>query len=197
MKKKERIITIICVIAVLVSVGGYFGIKYFLDKDIERQQKELEEVKNNIVYSEEESINISVAKFNTEILDNGMQYPLSDDYLLNQDENYYYGIYDDISFYATPIKYTGNKEKDITKDMAIYYPKDSKNEEMAQTFIKHLIKANNNKLSDEEITSLIKKSESLAKEGKAADENNGIFISYNEDNDNKFYIVTRHYKTDK
>lgn len=193
MKNKQGIILIVIVV---LSASIFFGTKYFLNKDLEKQKNELEQIKNSIVYSEEENVYISVAKFNTEIMDNGMQYPLREDSLVKQDETYYYGVYEDICFYLTPVEYTGDLEKDITQDMAIYYPKETTNEEIAKKYIKNLIKANNQDLSDEDIERLITKSEELSKEEKAADENNGIFISYDENDESKFYIVSRKYKTE-
>ena len=32
--KKDKIITIVCIIIILVSIVGYFVVTYFLDKDI-------------------------------------------------------------------------------------------------------------------------------------------------------------------
>ena len=197
MKKNNKIIMIICIVLIALSIAIYFGTKYFLNKDLEKQQKELEEIKNNIIYSEKETVKLSIAKFNTEIMDNGLNYPVSDDYLAEENGNYFYGIFDDISFYNTPIKFTGNQDEDITKDMAIYYPVDSKNEEKAQQYVKYLIKSNNNELNEDKITSLIKESETLSKKEQAADGNNGLFISYDELDGYKYYIVTRNYKDNK
>lgn len=192
--KKNKIIIIVCIVLVILAVGAYFGIKYFLDKDIEAQQKELEEMKANIVYSEEENVKTSIAKFNTQIMDNGLNTPIYDNNLTVEDGNYFYAIAEGIYFYITPVIYSGDQENDITQDMAIFYPVETENEENVLQYVRYLIKANNENLTDDEINDLIEKSKTLAKEGLAASENNGLLLSYDEAEDNKYYIVTRNYE---
>ena len=46
MKKSKKIITIICIVIIILSICGYFVIDYILDKDIEKQQQELQEIIN-------------------------------------------------------------------------------------------------------------------------------------------------------
>jgi len=191
---KEKKIGIICLVVAILAVGGYFGVRYFLDKDLEKEQDKLEQLEKDTVYLEKESVQTTIAKFNTEIMDNGMEYPVSDDYLTEENGVYFYGVYEDIGFYAVPVSYTGDTNVDITKDTAVFCEIGSKNEEKAMEYVRRLIKANNPNLSDSEIVSLMEKSEELAKDETAVDENNGLFISYDEVDGNRYYIVTRNMK---
>ena len=88
--KKDKAIIIICIIIIAVLIGGYFVVKYFLDKDIQEQEQELQETINKYGTVEKENVNVVVSKFNTEIMDSGMEYPASDEYLVMEDGKYWY-----------------------------------------------------------------------------------------------------------
>lgn len=191
-KKKTGII--VTIIVIILAVGIYFGVRYFLDKDIERQQRELEEAKNNVVYSQQENVKTSIAKFNTQIMDNGLGTPIYDDNLVIEEGNYFYSIVEGVYFYVTPVQFSENQEVDITQDMAVFYPVDTADEEKAMQYVKFLIKANNESLTDEQINDLIEKSKTLAQDNLAANENNGLLLSYDEQDNHKYYIVTRNYE---
>lgn len=40
---KKKIITIVCIIIIILAIGVYFAVDYFLDKDLEKQEQELQE----------------------------------------------------------------------------------------------------------------------------------------------------------
>lgn len=192
MKNNNRTI-IICVILIIVSISGYFAINYFLAKDLEKAQNELNQTVEKYGYVEKESIHNLIAKFNTEIMDDDLQYPASDDYLTVQDNNYWYGLYDDIYCYIVPEKYTGDKEVDVASMIAIYYPKNSKNEELALKYLRSLIKANNT-ISDNEIDKLINKAKELSKRNNNAQSGKGIALALKETADYYNYQVIRIFK---
>lgn len=192
MKNNNRTI-IICVILIIVSISGYFAINYFLAKDLEKTQNELNQTVEKYGYVEKESIHNLIAKFNTEIMDDDLQYPASDDYLTVQDNNYWYGLYDDIYCYIVPEKYTGDKEVDVASMIAIYYPKNSKNEELALKYLRSLIKANNT-ISDNEIDKLINKAKELSKRNNNAQSGKGIALALKETADYYNYQVIRIFK---
>lgn len=195
-KSKKVLVILILVIIVALAVAIYFGITYLLDKNIKRLEKELEEAKNSIVYVEEENVNTSIAKFNTQIMDNGLNTPIGDNSIQKDGANYIAAISSEgIYFYIKPIEYTEDWEKDISKDLSVFYRPES--EEKAIEYVKYLIKANNDKISDDVIESMISNAEEKSKEGFAVDENNGLLLSFDEDEEYKYYIVTRKYKVEE
>ena len=195
-KSKKGMVILILLIIVVLAVAIYFGVTYFLDRNIERLEKELEDAKNSIVYVEEENVNTSIAKFNTQIMDNGLNTPIGDNSIQKDGTNYVAAISSEgIYFYIKPVEYTGDIEKDISKDLSVFYRPES--EEKALEYVKYLIKANNDTISDEEIQSMISNAEGRSKEGFAVNENNGLLLSFDEDEEYKYYIVTRRYKTEE
>ena len=194
-KSKKGMVTLILLIIVVLGIAIYFGVTYFLDRNIERLEKELEDAKNSIVYVEEENVNTSIAKFNTQIMDNGLNTPIGDNSIQKDGTNYVAAISSEgIYFYIKPVEYTGDLEKDISKDLSVFYRPES--EEKALEYVKYLIKANNDTISDEVIESMISNAEGRSKEGFAVNENNGLLLSFDEDEEYKYYIVTRRYKTE-
>ncbi len=191
--KKDKIIIIICIIIIAVLIGGYFVVKYFLDKDIQKQEKELQETINKYGTVEKENVNLVVSKFNTEIMDSGMEYPASDEYLVIEDGKYWYGMFDDISCYIIPVEFTGDKEKDIVEVIAMYVPKESQNREMAMEYLRNLIKANNSELTDEEVSYLIEEAERQMPDKLKANNGKGISVGIVEGGDHYEYQVTRLY----
>lgn len=195
-KSKKGMVTLILLIIVVLGIAIYFGVTYFLDRNIERLEKELEDAKNSIVYVEEENVNTSIAKFNTQIMDNGLNTPIGDNSIQKDGTNYVAAISSEgIYFYIKPVEYTGDLEKDISKDLSVFYRPES--EEKALEYVKYLIKANNDTISDEVIESMISNAEGRSKEGFAVNENNGLLLSFDEDEEYKYYIVTRRYKTEE
>lgn len=195
-KSKKGMVTLILLIIVVLAIAIYFGVTYFLDRNIERLEKELEDAKNSIVYVEEENVNTSIAKFNTQIMDNGLNTPIGDNSIQKDGTNYVAAISSEgIYFYIKPVEYTGDLEKDISKDLSVFYRPES--EEKALEYVKYLIKANNDTISDEVIESMISNAEGRSKEGFAVNENNGLLLSFDEDEEYKYYIVTRRYKTEE
>lgn len=187
MKKKEIIITIIIIV---VCAAVYFGVRFFLDKDLEDQISQIAVV-------EHENVATSVAKFNTQILDSGMEVPVYQDSVTIQNDTYYFPLYEDVVFYVKPVNYTGNQEEDISSDVGIFYDADSKNEGLGKEYLKRLIKANKDTLTDEEIANLMSEAQTAAQEDKAVDKNIGIVLRYFAgDNGFNEFLIARKYKED-
>ena len=135
--KKSKIGIIILIIVIVVSVGTFFGVSYYLDKDLEKQEQELQNTKEEYGTVNEENVATLVAKFNTEVMDNGPQYPASDDYSVAENGVYWYALYEDINLYIEPLNYTGDKEADIVDITAIHFPKDSEHANIALELAKN------------------------------------------------------------
>ncbi len=143
---------------------------------------------------EKETVDVLVAKFNTETVDNSSLNPASTDYLTESDNQYWYGLIDGIYLVVVPEKYTGDKTADIVDYMTVYVVKNSNYESDAVTYAGNLIKANNSQITDTECASLMKEAREKAADGKTADSKKGISIGYLETDEYYQYQVLRNYK---
>ena len=84
-------------------------------KELEDAKKDLEETYKKYGWVEKETVNTILAKFNTEIMDGGLNTPASDDYMVVDNGKYWFALTDDVAFYLKPVESSGNKEKDISK----------------------------------------------------------------------------------
>ncbi len=192
--KKKKVITICGIIFVVVVLVVCFAIVQLSKKELKEAEKDLEQTTQKYGYVEKEKINVTVAKFNTEIMDNGLEYPANEDYLVVEDNTYWYALYDDILLFVEAENFTNDKEKDIAETMGICYDKNSENTEMAQEYVKYLIKANNNNLTDDEIDYLIKEAQRLSESKEMANNGKGISVGFVEAEDHCEYQVRRLYK---
>lgn len=192
--KKSKIAIIILIIIVVVLVGAYFGVSYFFDKESENQEQQLQESGEALGIVNEENVATLVAKFNTEVMENGPQYPASEDYFAVENGIYWYGLYEDIYLYVEPVNYTGNKEADIVDMMAIHFPKNSEHEDIALELAKNLVKINNSELTDEEIEQLIAQAQEVSKDKRVANNGKGITVALAENETNYEYQVVRIYE---
>lgn len=191
--KKNKVAVIVCIIIVVLAFVGYFTLTYFLDKDIEEAEQDLQNTIETLGYVEQDNIQNVVAKFNSEIMDNDIEFTASEEYAVEKDEKYWYGMYEDISFFIVPVEYTGDKEKDIVDTTAIFVPKDSENTELAMKYFKCLVKANNNDLTDEEVDYLIEEAEAQIENGRRANNGKGLYVGISDGNDHYEYQVVRIY----
>ena len=196
MKKREKIILIICSIVIFISISIYIGVKYYLNKDLEKQKENLQNIKESYGTVEKEIVEILVAKFNTEIMDNTnwSMLPVDDNNMIIHENNYWYPLYEDISLVIVPEKFTNDKTKDTVKLSFIYIESDSKYEEEAKKYFKYLIKANNENINEEDAENLIEKAEKLKEEKEASNNGKGLFVGIYEDKTNTQYQVTRNYQ---
>ena len=100
-------------------------------KELEDAKKDLEETYKKYGWVEKETVNTILAKFNTEIMDGGLNTPASDDYMVVDNGKYWFALTDDVAFYLKPVESSGNKEKDILDMSAIYMDNDKYDETTA------------------------------------------------------------------
>lgn len=143
---------------------------------------------------EKETVDVLVAKFNTEVVDNSTLNPASIDYLTEYNNQYWYGLVDGVSLVVVPETYTGDKATDIVDYMLIYVDKTSKYDDDALTYAKHLIKANYNEATEDEINTLLKEAKTKSTTGKTAYNGKGVSVGYLDNNDYYQYQVLRFYK---
>ena len=178
------------ILAIVISLG----VKLYLNKDLENQRQKLQETQEKYGWVEKETVDVLVAKFNTEIVDSSSLNPASTDYLTEDNNQYWYGLIDGIYLVVVPEKYTGDKSTEIVDYTLLYVDKTSKYELDAISYIKHLIKANNSNITDNEIDSLLQEAKVKSTSGETANNGKGISIGYIEKNDSYQFQVLRSYK---
>ena len=191
---KNKKIIIICLIMIILAIVISLGVKLYLNKDLENQRQKLQETQEKYGWVEKETVDVLVAKFNTEIVDSSSLNPASTDYLTEDNNQYWYGLIDGIYLVVVPEKYTGNKSTEIVDYTLLYVDKTSKYESDAISYIKHLIKANNSNITDNEIDSLLQEAKVKSTSGETANNGKGISIGYIEKNDSYQFQVLRSYK---
>lgn len=191
---KRLLLTILLCGVLIFGVTGCSNPVDDAKKDLENAKQELEETQKKYGWVEEETVNTIVAKFNTEVMDRELNTPASDDYMTKEDNAYWFGLTEDISYYLQPIKYSGDKEKDILDMSALYFNKDNYNEELAKKYAKCLIKANNYNITDEEIDDLIKEAIEKSDSNKTANNGKGISVGFVKTDGNYIFQVIRLYK---
>lgn len=191
---KNKKIIIIYLIMIILAIVISLGVKLYLNKDLENQRQKLQETQEKYGWVEKETVDVLVAKFNTEIVDSSSLNPASTDYLTEDNNQYWYGLIDGIYLVVVPEKYTGDKSTEIVDYTLLYVDKTSKYESDAISYIKHLIKANNSNITDNEIDSLLQEAKVKSTSGETANNGKGISIGYIEKNDSYQFQVLRSYK---
>lgn len=72
---------IIGVVLILLSIGIFVEVKIYLDKDLDKQKENLNNTIEKYGTVEKETIEVSIAKFNTEVMDNNIGDPAIYDYM--------------------------------------------------------------------------------------------------------------------
>jgi len=181
-------------LAILLCGVMVLGITGCGKDEVENAEKNLQETQEKYGWVEKETINTIIAKFNAEIMDGGLNTPASDDYMVIENNMYWFALTDNISYYLKPVEFSGNKENDILDMSALYFDKDKYNEDLALKYVKLLIKANNEKITDSEIENLIKEAKEKSSSKKSANNGKGISVGLLETNEHYEYQVIRLYK---
>lgn len=138
---------------------------------------------------------ILVAKFNAQVMDNNSALnPASSDYLTIDDNKYWYGLYEGIYLVVVPQEFSNNPTNEIVDYMFLFVDKGGLYEDNAEEYVKYLIKANNENITNEEINTLLEESKQLATSSKTSNNGKGISIGYIDNADNIQYQVIRLYK---
>lgn len=161
---------------------------------VEDAKNDLQESQEKYGFVEKETIDVLVAKFNTEVVDNSSLNQASTDYLTEDNNQYWYGLIEGVYLVVVPEKYTGDKAIDIVDYMLIYVEKNSKYSNDAVTYAKYLIKANYNEATETETDTLLKEAITKSSTGKTAYNGKGISVGYLDSNDYYQYQVLRFYK---
>lgn len=186
---KMNIKKIITIILIMVSVLTGCG-----KSDSDKVKDNSQVTQENHGRVEEETVETLVAKFNTEVVDNSSLNPASTDYLTESNNEYWYGLIEGIYLVAVPKKYTGDKAADIVNYTLLYVNKTGEYESDVASYVKHLIKANNNQITDSEIDTLLKEAKTKPNSGEAANNGKGISVGYTENEEKYQYQVLRLYK---
>ena len=191
---KKKIIQIGIIIFVITFVAICIAIVQFSKHNLEETKKDLQETQKKYGWVEKETVDVLVAKFNTEVVDNSSLNPASTDYLTESNNEYWYGLIEGVYLVVVPEKYTGDKTTETVNYTFLYVDKTSKYESDAISYIKHLIKANNSEITDSEIDTLLEDAKTKTNSGKTANNGKGISIGYTEKDEAYQYQVLRLYK---
>lgn len=192
---KKKILTI-CGILFVVVVVVCFVISNSAKQNLEDAKNDLQESYEKYGWVEKETVDVLVAKFNTQVMDNssGSLNPASEDYLTTSEDSYWYGLITGIYLVAVPEEFNNDKTNEIVDSMTIYVQKSSEYAEDSLEYVKHLIKANNSEITDTEIDTLIKDAKEKSSSKESAYNGKGITVSYSEDAETYQYQVNRMYK---
>ena len=193
---KKKIIGICVAVFVIAFVGVCIVLVQASKHNLDEAKNDLEETQEKYGSVEKENVDVLVAKFNTQVMDNDSSSlnPASTDYLTEYNNQYWYGLLDGVSLVVVPEKYTGDKTTDIVDYMLIYVNKTSKYGNEAITYAKHLIKANYNEATETEIDTLLDEAKTKSTTGKTAYNGKGISVGYIDSSDYYQYQVLRFYK---
>lgn len=160
------------------------------------KKEEKQSLQEKYGFVEKENVETLVAKFNKQVMakNSGNLNPAMNDYLVEDNDQYWYGLMEEISLVIIPENYTGNKSMDIVNSMFIYVSKNTEYENEVITYTKHLIKANNENITDNEIELLLKEAKEKSASKTTANNGKGISIGYLEDKNMYQYQVHRLYK---
>jgi len=157
-------------------------------------EQDLQETIDKYGFVEKENVSTLVGKFNNEVVDNNENLnPASNDYLTIANNQYWYGLIEGIYLVVEPTAFNNDKTKDIVNSMTIYVEKGSKYEGDAIKYVKHLLRANNDKFTTAEINSLIDEAKQKVNQEKV-NNGKGISLGYTDNPDNYQYLVKRLYK---
>lgn len=191
--KKKLFAILLCGVMVL-GLAGCSNPVSDSKKELEDAKNDLEETYKKYGWVEKETVNTILAKFNTEIMEGGLNTPASDEYMVVDNGKYWFALTDDVAFYLKPVESSGNKEKDILYMSAIYMDNDKYDETTAIKYTKLLIKANNEEITDSEIDELLKEAKEKSSAKEAANNGKGISVGISNANDHYEYQVIRVYK---
>ena len=189
---KKKILTICGVILAIVIVVGCV-IAYQLSKqELEDSERDLQETYEKYGWVEKETVDVLVGKFNAQVVDNSSLNPASADYLTIEDGIYRYGLITGIGLFIEPLEYKEDSSIEIVDYMNILVYKSSEFADDSLEYVKYLIKANNNEITDAEVEELINKAKATPDE--YANNGKGISVGYIEDEETYQYSIKRLYK---
>ena len=108
--KKKFFAILLCGVMVL-GLAGCGNPVSDSKKELEDAKNDLEETYKKYGWVEKETVNTILAKFNTEIMDSGLNTPASDDYMVVDNGKYWFALSDDVAFYLKQLNHLEIKKK--------------------------------------------------------------------------------------
>ena len=150
------------------------------------------------VYSQKVTVLKTIEQFNSELTKKGIEYLADNEYVTIHENAYFFGLVDDVGFYIYPVQYTGDQAADISLEMGVFIPSDSKSTALLEDYTNCLLKANDSTLTDDTITSAMASAKELAElegDSQYIDLENGLYLGYDTDFDGSIrYVVMRVYE---
>lgn len=192
----KMLVALLCATLLVTLVGCGPSPEEKAKQEVEQAKKELEETYQKYGTVEKESVGMSIAKYNTEIMDSGLETPAYDDGMVAENDAYWFALKEGVSYSVKPVEFTGNRDNDVTDVSFVYFDKKDYNEDAATKYVKCLIKANDNELTDEQINELLEQARDGEPEGKTGNIGTGISVGMYEDDEDYIYEVIRLYRED-
>lgn len=164
------------------------------NEPVKKPEQNMQQTHEEYGTVEKETVEVLVAKFNTEVMDNGSLNPASNDYSAVDSQRYWYALASGVDLVVIPQEFKDDPSAEIVDYMVIFVEKGSENEADASEYVKFLIKANNSDITDAEIDTLMQQAREKAPEGNTADSGKGISVGYIDNEDNYQYQVIRLYE---
>lgn len=161
---------------------------------VEKAEQDLQEAQQEYGTVEKETVDVLVAKFNTEVMDNSSLNPASTDYLTIDSNRYWYGLITGVYLVVVPEEYRNDPTAETVDYMFMFIEKDSEYQDDAIEYVRYLIKVNNNDITDNEIDTLLEEAIEKSPSEETANNGKGISIGYIENDDNYQYQVIRLYE---
>lgn len=171
-----------------------FGVTGCGNETVKEEKPQEQEQIQEYGHVERETAEVLVAKFNTEVADNGSLNPASEEYMTTHENAYWYGLITEIYLIVYPEEFTGDLNSDIVDYMVLYAEKNTEFMDYTNEYIEHLIVANNPDITTEEIKDLISEAKNSASSGKTVNNSKGIDIGYVENEETYQYQVIRRYE---
>ena len=149
-------------------------------------------------YSQTVTVSKTIEQFNGEITKKALKYPVDNEYVTIHENAYFFGIVDDLGFYIYPVQYTGDQTVDVSLEMGVFIPSESKNTVLLENYVNCLLKANDPTLTDDTIVAAMDSARELRDldgDGEYIDLENGLYLGYDTDFDGNIrYVVMRVYR---
>ena len=141
---KKKILTICGIVLVIAVIAVCIVISQSAKQDLEDAQNDLQESYEKYGSVEKETVDVLVAKFNTQVVDNSSLNPASSDYLTTGEDNYWYGLITGVYLVVVPEEFSNDKTTEVVDYMTIYVEKSSEYAEDSLEYVKYLKNLLNN-----------------------------------------------------
>ena len=172
-------------LTIMICLFGLVG----CSSEIDKQDK-----KDVIGVVDKETVETMVARFNEVVVEtSGLGYA-QEETLSTDNGLYTYDIADGIFLVVLPLDVQKTKEEDIVNSMRIYVKNGYENDPQVEAYVRMLITANNDEITNEEANALIEEAIEKSSEKLTSNNGKGISVGFIKAEDHVEYQVIRNYE---